>query len=116
VLGEWFSWFPYRGEKHGTTRDLEEVADVCSGEQSILWYAENTVIPIQVSTYSPKGTNHAVELLFGSSLYDLKQADRPVAADVAVRNGLRFFSPAAALVKVPEAFFSRNPIETQVAL
>ena len=30
----------------------------------------------------------------------------PPAADLTVRDGLRLFSPAAALVKVPEAFFS----------
>ena len=36
--------------------------------------------------------------------------------DVSVKDGLRLFSPAAALVKVPEAFFARNPIETQVVL
>ncbi|MCU1297155.1 MAG: filamentation induced by cAMP protein Fic [Acidobacteriaceae bacterium] len=87
-----------------------------SPEQSILLYAENTVIPIQVVVYSPKATNHTTELLFGTSLYDLKQADMPAAADVSVRHGLRLFSPAAALVKAPEAFFHRNPIETQVAL
>lgn len=87
-----------------------------SPEQSILLHAENTVIPTQVVVYSPKGTNHTIELLFGTSLYDLKQADMPAAADVSVRTGLRLFSPAAALVRVPEAFFTRNPIETQVAL
>jgi fido (protein-threonine AMPylation protein) len=87
-----------------------------SPEQSLLLHAENTVIPTQVVVYSPKGTNHAIELPFGTSIYDLKQADMPAAADVSVRDGLRSFSPAAALVRVPEAFFSRNPIETQVAL
>ena len=87
-----------------------------SPEQSILLYAENTVIPTQVVVYSPKATNHTTELLLGTSMYDLKQADMPAAADVSVRNGLRLFSPAAALVKAPEAFFNRNPIETQVAL
>jgi fido (protein-threonine AMPylation protein) len=87
-----------------------------SPEQSVLLHAENTVIPTQVVVYSPKGTNHTIELLFGTSLYDLKQADLPAAADVVVRNELRLFSPAAALVKVQKAFFSRNPIETQVAL
>jgi hypothetical protein len=35
---------------------------------------------------------------------------------VTVRNGLRLFSPAAAFVKVPEAFFKRYSIESQVAL
>jgi hypothetical protein len=87
-----------------------------SPEQSILLGAENTVIPTQVVVYSPKGTNHAIDLLFGTSLYDLKQEGMPNAADVPVRNGLRLFSPAAALVKAPEAFFGRHPIETQVAL
>lgn len=87
-----------------------------SPEQSLLLYAENTVIPKQVVIYSPKGTNHNIDLLFGTSLYDLKQAEIPAVADIMVRNGLRLFSAAAALVRAPEAFFRRNPIETQVAL
>jgi hypothetical protein len=33
-----------------------------------------------------------------------------------VKDGLRLFSPAAALVKGPESFFPRNPVETQVVL
>ena len=40
----------------------------------------------------------------------------PPAADLAVRDGLRLFSPVAALVRVAESFFCRNPIETQVVL
>lgn len=35
-----------------------------SPEQSILLYAENTVIPTQVVVYSPKATNHTTELPF----------------------------------------------------
>jgi fido (protein-threonine AMPylation protein) len=87
-----------------------------SPEQSLLFHAENTVVPTQVVVYSPKGTNHTIELLFGTSLYDLKQADMPTADDVSVRSGLHLLSPAVAVVKVPEAFFSRCPIETQIAL
>jgi len=87
-----------------------------SPEQSLLLHAENTVIPAQVVVYSPKGTNNTMNLLFGTSLYDLKQAEMPAAGDVSVRNGLRLCPPAAALVKVPEAFFTRYPIETQVVL
>jgi fido (protein-threonine AMPylation protein) len=87
-----------------------------SPEQSLLLHAENTVIPTQVVIYSPKGTNNIVRLLFGTSLYDLKQPEMPSLADLVTRDGLRLFSPAAALVKVPEAFFTRHPIETQVVL
>ncbi len=87
-----------------------------SPEQSLLLHAENAVIPAQVVVYSPKGTNNTVSLLFGTSIYDLRQPQMPPAADVVMRDGLRLFSPAAALVKVPEGFFTRYPIEAQVAL
>ncbi|HUD57572.1 MAG TPA: DUF1488 family protein [Terracidiphilus sp.] len=87
-----------------------------SPEQSLLLHAENTVIPTQVVIYAPRGTNHAMNLLFGTSLYDLKQTDMPSAGDVSVKDGLRLFSPAMALVKASEPFFARNPIETQVVL
>ena len=85
-----------------------------SPEQSLLLHAENPVIPTQVVIYTPKGTNNVVKLLFGTSIYDLKQM--PHARDLTVRDGLRLYSPAAALVKVPEAFFTRHPIKSQVAL
>jgi fido (protein-threonine AMPylation protein) len=87
-----------------------------SPEQSLLLFAENSVVPKQVVVYSPRGKNHNIELPFGSSLYDLKQPTMPVRSDVIVKDGLRLFSPSAALVRVPESFFRRQPIETQVSL
>ena len=85
-------------------------------EQSLLLHGERTVIPPQVVVSSPKGTNNTVNLLFGTSLYDLKVSEMPAAADLAARDGLRLFTPVAALVKVAESFFERNPIEVQVVL
>lgn len=87
-----------------------------SPEQSLFLHAENTVIPTQLVIYSPKGANNTVKLLFGSSIYDLKTTEMPSPADLNLRDGLRLFSPAASLVRITEALFSRNPIETQVAL
>ena len=87
-----------------------------SPEQSLLLHSENTVIPSQAVISSPSGTNNKIDLLFGTSLYDLKEARMPPPPDLEVRDGLRVFSPAAALVRVPETFFTRNPIETGVAL
>ncbi len=86
-----------------------------SPEQSLLLHAENTIIPAQVVAYSPKGTNNTIKLLFGTSLYDLKQR-MPAESDLVERDGLRLFSPAAALVRVSEAFFVRNPVEMQVVI
>ena len=87
-----------------------------SPEQSLLLHAENTVIPQQVIIYTPKGANNTVDLLFGTSLYDLRQKDTPPDADLTDRDGLRLFVPEAALVRVPEAFFVRYPVEAQVVL
>lgn len=87
-----------------------------SPEQSLALHGEKTVIPQQVVINSPKGTNNNIELLFGTSLYDLKVGEMPAAADLVTRDGLRLFSRAAALVRVPETFFARNPVETQVVL
>lgn len=87
-----------------------------SPEQSLLLHAENTVIPQQVIIYTPKGTNNTVDLLFGTSLYDLRQKEMPPDADLTERDGLRLFVPEAALVRVPEAFFERYPVEAQVVL
>lgn len=87
-----------------------------SPEQSLLLHAENTVIPAQVVVYSPKGANHAIDLLFGTSIYDLRQKQMPAAADVTLQDGLRIFTPEAALIRVPEAFFNRYPLEAQIVL
>lgn len=87
-----------------------------SPEQSLLLHAENTVVPGQVVVYSPQAANHSLNLLFGTSLYDLRQPEMPSATDLILRDSLRLFSPAAALVKVTEGFFQRQPIETQVVL
>ena len=87
-----------------------------SPDQSLLLHAENSVIPAQVIIYTPKGTNNSIKLLFGTSLYDLKQPTMLPAVDLVLREALRLYSPESALVKVTEGFFTRYPIESQVAL
>ena len=87
-----------------------------SPEQSLLLHAENTVIPQQVIIYTPKGTNNTVKLLFDTSLYDFRQKEMPPDVDLTERDGLRLFVPEAALIRVSEAFFVRNPIEAQITL
>lgn len=87
-----------------------------SAEESLWLHGEKTLIPEQIVVCSPKGTNHLVELLYGTSLYDLKVPEVPPAENLLMRDGLRLYSPAASLVGVAESFFTRNPIESQVVL
>jgi fido (protein-threonine AMPylation protein) len=87
-----------------------------SAEQSLLLHAENTVVPQQAIIYSREGHNNTIQLPFGTSLYDLRERQLPPRGDVIVRDGLRIYSAEAALILVPESFFVRYPIETQVVL
>ncbi len=87
-----------------------------SAEQSLWLHGERTIIPKQVVVCSPKGTNHSIELLFGTSIYDLKEGEMPVEQNLVTRDGLRLFSAPVSLIGVAESFFARNPVETQVVL
>jgi fido (protein-threonine AMPylation protein) len=110
----WFASFwefcaRYCGERFGDRWHL-------SPEQSLLLHAGHTVIPKQVIIYSPKGTNNTVNLLYGTSIYDLKQNEMPPKGDLEDLERLHLYAAPAALIKVPEGFYRRYPIEAQVVL
>jgi len=85
-------------------------------EQSLLLQAENSVVPTQLIICSPNGTNNAIELLFGTSLFDLRQTEMPPEDDLIKHFGIRLLSPTVALTKVPEAFYARYPVEAYTVL
>ena len=87
-----------------------------SAEEVALAARRKTVVPEQIVVCSPKGTNHLINLLHGTSLYDLKVPGMPPAENLVMRDGLRLCSTAASLVGVGEIFFARNPVESQVVL
>ncbi|MBS1121836.1 MAG: filamentation induced by cAMP protein Fic [Deltaproteobacteria bacterium] len=108
----WFASFwefcrRYCDERFGTAWNL-------SPEQSLLLHAENTTIPKQVIIHSPVAGNNRIDLLFGTSFFALRSKATPPARDLEIKNGLRVYGIAAALTRVPEDFFARYPIETQV--
>ncbi|WP_095085198.1 Fic family protein [Mesorhizobium sophorae] len=85
-----------------------------SPEQSLLLHAEAPTIPPQVVVNTPKGKNNRIDLLFGTSLYDLAVKEMP--EQLTEKNGQRVLTVEAALIRVPEGFFQRAPIEMQVAM
>lgn len=87
-----------------------------SPEQSLLLQAEVSVVPKQVVVCSPEGTNNKIVLPFGTSIYDLRQPHMPPARELVLRDGIRLFSNAAALVRASETYFKANPIEARVNL
>lgn len=87
-----------------------------SPELSLLIHAEATAVPRQVVIYTPHGSNNSIELPFDTSLYDLASESTLRVDGLVIRGGLRIFALPAALVRVPESFFVRHPIEAEVVL
>src|SRR5262245_17357633 len=86
-----------------------------SPEQSLLLHAEYTAIPKQVIIYSPEANNNRIDLLFDTSLFALKQR-MPPPGDLELGHDLRVFRVEAALLRVPESFFTENTVEARVVL
>ncbi len=87
-----------------------------SPEQSLALHVETSVIPTQVLVFSPKGQNNRIDLLHGTSLLDLRERTPPLPEDLERREGLRLYTLDAALTRVPEAFFTGQPLEAELAL
>jgi len=87
-----------------------------SPEISLLIHAEATDVPRQVVIHTSEGTNHTIDLPFGTSLFDYLVGSFPESAHLTDRDGLRLLTPAAALARVQPSFFRRRPVEAQVAL
>ena len=85
-----------------------------SPRHSLDLHAEKSTIPSQVIVHSPRASNNLIHLPFGTSLFGLKQKAPPSAADITTRDGLRLLRPEAALIRVPESYYTQSPTEAQV--
>jgi fido (protein-threonine AMPylation protein) len=79
-------------------------------------HAEATEVPTQVVVHAAGGTNNAIDLPFGTSLFDYAIESLPEDDLLTDREGLRLLTAAGALVRVPPGFFRHRPVEAQVAL
>lgn len=86
-----------------------------SPEQSISYLAGNRTVPRQLMVRSPRARNRITILLHNTSLFDVRAA-LPKADDTELRDGLRLFSPEAALIACSPRFFSSKPTDVRAVL
>jgi len=86
-----------------------------SPEQSLLLHVGNTIIPKQLITKSPKGSNKIINLLHATSLLELK-ADLPNKNNLDKINGVRVFNLEHSLINIQQVMFKTNPIDVRAAL
>lgn len=87
-----------------------------SPELSLLLHAEATEVPRQVVVHAPEGTNNAIELPFGTSLFDYAVDSLPEEDLLVERDRLRLLTTPAGLVRVQPSFYRQRPVEARVAL
>ena len=86
-----------------------------SPEQSLQWHAGNRTVPSQLLARSSRGDNSPVALPFATSLLVVRSSLPPV-ADIIVEEGLRLYTPSAALIAVGPDFFTRHEVDARAAL
>lgn len=86
-----------------------------SPEQSLSLHGGSRTVPVQLLVRAPRGGNKPTALPHGTSLFDVR-ATMPDESEIVVQDGLRLYSPPAALVGVAEDFFRRHPTDARAAM
>ncbi len=84
-------------------------------EPSLSLHAGNRAVPTQLLVRAEKGSNKPTNFLHGTSIFDVRAA-LPLERDVMVEDGLRLYTPAAALIEVSPNFFAQNPVDARTVL
>lgn len=88
----------------------------CIGpEQSLALHAGNRAVPRQLLVRASAGGNKPTLLLHGTSIYDVR-AVLPPSQGIVVIDGLRLYTPAAALIEASPAYFTQHPIDARTVL
>ncbi len=86
-----------------------------SPEQSVSLHTGNWTVPRQLLVRSPRGNNKPTGLIHDTSIFDIR-LDLPPAADREVKDGVRVYKLAAALLGCSQAHFAARPTEMRAAL
>ena len=109
----WYSTFwgfcaQYFEEKYGDGWSL-------SSEQSIQIHVGENSVPKQVLVRSPKAGDKVTQLLFETSVYDLRSQIAPD-DELEIQDGLRIYRLPIALIEAAPTFFRKHPLAAKSAL
>lgn len=116
VKGESTAWYTsfwgfcatYLDERFGTNWCV-------SPEQSLILYSGNWSVPKQLLIRHPKAGNKTIDLLYGTTLFDVRSLV-PSENQQSIKNGIRLFSLESALIACTASFFTQYPTDARAAL
>jgi len=86
-----------------------------SPKQSLNLLTGNWTVPKQLLVRSPRGGNKPIQLLHGSSIFDIR-LELPRPEDIETKDGLRLITLPAALIGCAPGEFAAHPINLRAAL
>ena len=86
-----------------------------TAEQSLDLHSGDTAVPLQTIIRNPEGNNNATQLLYGTSLFNLK-AKLPNSTYTHPEYGVKMYTLAEALVFVSPTYFRQKPISARTCL
>lgn len=86
-----------------------------TAEQSLDLHSGDTTIPLQTIIRNPEGNNNVTQLLYGTSLFNLK-AKLPISIYIHPEYGVKMYALAEALVFVSPTYFRQKPIAARTCL
>jgi hypothetical protein len=116
AAGETTAWYAsywdfiraYLTERFGDTWSL-------SPEQSLLIHAGQWRVPEQLIVRAPEAGANVTRLLHGTTLFDLR-ATGPQGSELQIMDGLRLYTPEAALIAAGPGVFTTHPTELRTVL
>lgn len=109
----WYTSFWYFVSVYFNERFGEEWC--LSSEQSLAIYSGNMSVPKQLLVKSPKSQNNIIELLHGTSFFDMASSI-PSKDEIIIKDGINLYSLSAALINSSPYFFSQYPTDARAAL
>jgi len=86
-----------------------------TAEESLSYYAGETVAPRQLIIRAPKGSNNVISLMFGDTMMDLT-ASLPKRIEEDKLHGVRMYPLAEALVCCSPQYYKAEPLNARICL
>jgi len=109
----WYTSYWYFISEYATMRFGKEWS--LSADLSLSFYSGSRIAPAQIILRSPKGSNNVVQLMYNTSLFDLKAATA-ASIDKESQFGLNLYSLPEALIECSPDFFRLDSVAARTCL
>lgn len=117
TTGESTSWYASYWNFTGSYLTERFGEEWClSPEESAKLHAANLTVPAQLLVRAPQGRNQITNLLYNTSILEIRASLPDKQQTVTNYNGLRLYNSSAAVVNISESFYQQHPTDARTLL